>query len=104
MYGEKVETNDGGGLLDSSGMINSLIMDCNSLPKSLMDGNYVEFCKKIVEMVQKMGLLQDGIKSDIASKDEIIADLRRMNRELSEKVYGVPCDSNEEPAVSPDEI
>ena len=101
---DSFHVNDGGGLWDNEGLVNTLIVDCNSLQKLLIDGQYVGFCSKIVEMVQKLSSLQDGIKADMAAKDKVIDELRRRNMELSEKVYGLPVDIDEDPAVSPDDI
>lgn len=94
----EIRVNDGGGLLDSYGMIDSLVIDCNDTVRLLATGNYVAFCSKVVEMVQKLSKLRDGIKSDLKSRDEVIKDLKRLNNDLSEKVYGVPADRGNENA------
>ena len=77
---------------DSNGLIDTIVTDCNSVLKLLMDNKYIGFCAKMVEIVQKLTKLQEGIKADLASKDEIIADLKRMNDDLAEKAYGMPVD------------
>lgn len=94
----EVNVNDGGGLYDSVGLIDSLIIDCNDTVRILFTGNYVGFCSKIVEMVQKLSKLKDGISSDLKSKDEIIKDLKRLNNDLAEKAYNVPADRENENA------
>lgn len=73
---EKIPVNDGGGLLDNIGLIESLIVDCNDLPKALVSGQYVLFCNRIVQMVQKLANLKQGVSNDLQSKDKIIAELR----------------------------
>lgn len=78
----------GEGFLDSNGMIDSLVIDCNTLPKALFDGNCVLFCSTIVQMVQKLDALKRGIKDEIDGKEGIIEDLKRMNDELAGKLYG----------------
>ena len=67
-----MEVNDGKGLYDSSGMIDSLIVDCNSLLGFLISNQNIAFCKKIVEMVQKLSNLKTGIKTDTESMTEQI--------------------------------
>ena len=89
---DSFNVNDGGGLWDNEGLANTLIIDCNSLLKLLIDGQYVGFCGKIVEMVQKLTQLQTGIREDLKSKDAIIAELKKMNSELSEKLSNLPAD------------
>lgn len=81
---ETLKINDGGGLFDACGLIDSLIMDCNELPKKLMSGNYVSFCASIVEMVQKLSALRNGVEKDTKAKEETIKDLQKANEELAE--------------------
>ena len=56
--------NDGGGLLDNIGMIDSLIVDCNNSTKALITGNYVQYCAINVDMVKKLNELKKGVKND----------------------------------------
>ena len=79
---KKPPVNDGGGFLDSVGAIDSLIVDCNELPKRLFSGNYVSFCNLIVQMVQKLSLVRDGIVNDHNDLEERIADKKRLCDEL----------------------
>ena len=88
----ELKINDGGGLLDNYGMIDSLIVDCNELPKTLFEGQYVGFCAKIVEMVQKLSRLSEGIRKEEEDMKERLADVQRLNDDLAEKVYGLPVE------------
>lgn len=89
---DEIKVNDGGGLLDNEGLIATLIVDCNELPKTLMEGQYVHFCAKICEMVQKLSNLQKGVRNDIKSRDAMIKDLQEANdmmaAELSRTMKG----------------
>lgn len=76
MDDERIPVNDGGGLFDAIGLIDTLIIDCNDLPRHLMTGHYVAFCTKIVEMVQKLSQLKKGVNYDLKSRDEQIKQLR----------------------------
>lgn len=69
--------NDGGGLFDSSGLIDTLIIDCNELPKDLMTDQNIRFCNRLVQMVQKLHELKNGLESILKSKDEVIAELNK---------------------------
>ena len=86
--------NDGKGLYDNEGLCDSLIMDCNSLPKSLANGNYVQFCNIIVQMVQKLSNLKTGIRNDMDSMKNKVEDLKRMNDSLVEQMTGLPAEKD----------
>ena len=86
--GEDITVNDGGGLLDAEGMIDTLIMDCNSLPKHLIDNQFVKFGLTLAQMVQKLNALKGGIKNENSKMAEIIKDMEAKNRELAEQLYG----------------
>ena len=86
-----ITVNDGKGFFDSQGLLDTLIIDCNELPKVLMTGSYVGFCAKIVDMVQKLSCLKDGIKKDMDSLREQVDELSAISEE-------------DEPAITEDEI
>ena len=66
--------NDGKGLYDSGGMIDTLIVDCDALVRDLAGGG-VAFCARIVDMVQKLSRLKDGIGEDRKILEERIREL-----------------------------
>ena len=70
---ERTEQNKG--LYDNEGLIDTLIVDCNLLQKELVSGQYIGFCVKLVEMVQKLNNLKKGVRNDTESKDRQIAEL-----------------------------
>ena len=84
--------NDGKGLFDNEGLCDSLIMDCNNAVKSLTGGNYVQFCGIIVQMVQKLANLKEGIKKDMDSMKDKVEELKKMNDSLVEQMTGLPVD------------
>lgn len=61
---ERVPINDGGGLYDNAGLIDSLIVDCNSLPKALIDNQFILFCNTLAQMVQKLKSMKEGIRKE----------------------------------------
>lgn len=77
MGNEMPPVNDGGGLFDAVGLIETLIIDCNEIPRLLIGGHGVAFCTKIVEMVQKLSKLKTGVANDIKSRDEQIKELQQ---------------------------
>lgn len=76
MEADEITVNDGGGLFDSTGLINTLIVDINRSMKALIGGSYVEFAVIQVGMVQKLGELEKGIKNDMEGLKRQIAELR----------------------------
>lgn len=85
---EEIKVNDGKGLFDSNGLIDTLIVDCNELPKKLASGEYVGFCGLIVEMVQKLALLKNGITKDRESLQDQVKELIRLRDELMIRING----------------
>ena len=82
-----VKVNDSGGLFDSNGLIDTLIVDCNELLKLLIAGRYVGFCAKLVEMIQKLSNLQQGVQQDTKSKQERIDSLTAEVENLSKQLF-----------------
>lgn len=81
------------GIMDNAGLIDTLIMDCNNLPKALFGGNYVLFCQTLVYMVQKLANLREGINADMKNRDETIAALRADINKLLEERDGLPVET-----------
>lgn len=69
--------NDGKGLYDNFGLIDTLMEDLNELPKDLMNGQQIRFCLRISQMAQKLINLKTGFQNDIGS-------LKAQIRELTE--------------------
>lgn len=72
----EINVNDGKGLYDNLGMIDLLVVDCNELPRLLMQGQFVGFCAKVVEMVRKLTNLKQGVKNDNDERDQTIRNLQ----------------------------
>ena len=73
---QELPVNDGGGLYDSVGLIDTLIVDCNELPRALFSGQNVRFCHLISQMVQKLAQLKEGVKTDLESRNRLIRELQ----------------------------
>lgn len=85
-----ITVNDGNGLLDSDGLMETIIVDCNDAVKSLFSGNNIAFCNKMVQIVQKVSLLRKNWKQEKEAKEKQIADLMIRNHELLEGITGIP--------------
>ena len=86
MNEDDVKVNDGRGLFDAEGMIDSLIIDCNNAVKAVASGEYIGWCGISVQMVQKLSALKRGITADIKSRDEQISELKKINDELRQRI------------------
>ena len=82
------KVNDGGGLFDSVGLIDTLIVDCNSLVKDLIDGQFIRFCSRVSGMGQKLANLKEGVKSDKESLETQVKDLRRLLGDINDAESG----------------
>lgn len=78
---DDIKVNDGKGLYDNIGLIDSLIFDCNNATKSLIEGQFVQYCSINVQMVQKLTNLKKGIHEDMEALKNEIAELRALLNE-----------------------
>lgn len=85
-----VTVNDGNGLLDNDGLMQTIIVDCNDAVKGALSGNYISFCDKMVQVVQKVSLLRKNWEQEMNAKEKQIADLMARNHELLEGITGIP--------------
>lgn len=77
--------NDGGGLYDSAGFIDTIILDCNNSVKQLAGGNYIGFCNAMVEIVKKLTVLKEGVTNE---KNAMLKQVDEMGKQLEEERSG----------------
>jgi hypothetical protein len=92
---EGIKVNDGGGLFDGLGLIDSLIVDCEKGMKALISGSPLEYAAVTVGMVQKLGRLKEGVKKDTEEMEKQIRELRALlpQEEGQEDAAGFVCDT-----------
>ena len=91
---EDIKVNDGGGLFDSLGLIDSLIVDCEKGMKTLVAGSPLEYAAVTVGMVQKLGELKKGVRNDTEDLKKQIRELRELLEERGqENAAGSVCDT-----------
>ena len=91
---EDIKVNDGGGLFDSLGLIDSLIVDCEKGMKALVAGSPLEYAAVTVGMVQKLGRLKEGVRNDTEDLKKQIRELRELLEERGqENAAGSVCDT-----------
>lgn len=80
-----IKVNDGGGLYDSAGFIDTIILDCNNAVKQLVNGNYISFCNSMAEAVKKLAVLKDGVTNE---KNAMLKQVDEMGKQLEEERSG----------------
>lgn len=86
--------NDGKGLFDSEGLIDTMLLDLNNISKCLMTGQYIQYCAIVSGMGQKLVKLKEGIQADLDSMRQKVEELKRMNDSLVEEKTGFPVDKD----------
>ena len=92
---DEIKVNDGKGFFDYSGLIDTLLTDCNGIVQHMAAGQYVQFCLRIGGMAQKLVQLKDGIRNDLEDREKQIADLKRCNNELVQQLVGLEVEDGE---------
>lgn len=82
----ELKVNDGSGLYDTIGLIDSLITDCNVAVKNLVTGNAISFCSSMVQMVQKLNELKKGIRNEMDSLKNQLEEAKQFNNDLVAKM------------------
>lgn len=92
---EDIKVNDGGGLFDSLGLIDSLIVDCEKGMKALVAGSPLEYAAVTIGMVQKLGELKKGVKNEKEDLEKQIRELRSLLEKGGQdgKNAGSVCDT-----------
>lgn len=91
-----VTVNDGKGLYDNDGLLETVILDCNNAVKNLATGNYIAFCNIMVGIVQKVTNVRNGMKTEIDEKNRQIEELKQINNDLMSQITGLPVGENTE--------
>lgn len=86
------EINNGGGLYDSQGLIDTLISDCNNAVKFCVGGQYIAFCNIMVQMVQKLAKLKVGVQNDIQNRETNIRFLEKQLSDLGQPINKIDAD------------
>lgn len=86
--------NDGKGLFDSEGLIDTMLLDLNNLSKCLMTGQYIQYCAIVSSMGQRLVKLKEGIRADLDSMKAKVEELKQINDSLVEEKTGLPVDKD----------
>lgn len=80
-------------MLTNEELIDTMLVDVNTLPRMLFDGQYISFCGRISEIARKLVTLKKGIRADLDSKNEVIEQLKAQLREIGCNVQDIPAES-----------
>ena len=72
----EIKVNDGGGIFDSAGFTDTIILDCNNTVKQLVSGNYIAFCNGMRGIVEKLAVLKNGITKEKEDMQKQISELQ----------------------------
>ena len=78
------------GIYTNAELVDTLITDLNTLPRDLIDGQYIHACAIIAQMGQKLLNLRNGIKADLDGKDRVIEELKEQIRRMGADVEDCP--------------
>jgi len=98
-----VTVNDGRGLYDNEGLIDTMVADLNDLMKCMAAGQYIRYADITVKFVQKLNNLKKGFRAELKDREDQIEDLKRLNNELAEKAFGLPVIEEDNPAEETEE-
>lgn len=73
-------------ILTNTELIDSIIGDLNSLPKKLIDGQFIQFCGTVYRMGQKLINLRNTIDNDIKNRNKTIETLKEELRNAGHEV------------------
>ena len=89
---ENITVNDGKGLYDNIGLVDTIVNDLNRIPRLMIDGQFFRVSAVFASVGQRLGNLKKGIQEELDSKDEIIEQLKRINNELVAEKTGLPVE------------
>lgn len=71
----ELPVNDGGGLYDNLGLIDTIVIDCKKLLESIFSGDFVKFEVIHIGIIQKLSNLKTGVKNDTEALQNEIKEL-----------------------------
>ena len=74
--------NDGKGLYDNAGLIDTIVSDFNALPKLIIDNQFIKAAAVYASIGQRLANLKKGIQADTDGLKQNIEELKQANNEL----------------------
>lgn len=78
------------GLYTNKEMTESILVDLNETVKHFMSGQYVQACRVISSMSQKLITLRDNVDADLKNREQTIETLKEQLRRCGQEVVEVP--------------
>ena len=84
------------GLYTNSELVDTIIVDLNKLIEEAVNGQFIQACRIVTQISEKLLNLRKNIDADLKSKDEVIEDLKAAIRSYDHEIIGL----NPEPPVA----
>ena len=78
------------GIYTNSELVDTIIVDLNNVLKEAVNGQFINACRIVTMMSQKLVNLKTTIDNDLKSRDQLIADLKNELRAAGREVIEVP--------------
>lgn len=79
---DEIKVNDGGGLYTNEGLVDTIIADYNTLPRLLVENQFIKAAALYASVAQRLANLKKGIKVDMDSMKAKVEELKAMNESL----------------------
>ena len=79
---DEIKVNDGGGLYTNEGLVDTIIVDFNTLPRLLVENQFIKAAALYASIGQRLANLKKGIKVDMDSMKAKVEELKAMNESL----------------------
>lgn len=79
---DEIKVNDGGGLYTNEGLVDTIIVDFNTLPRLLIENQFIKAAAVYASIGQRLANLKKGIKVDMDSMKAKVEELKAMNESL----------------------
>jgi hypothetical protein len=80
------------GMYTNTELVDAIIVDLNNLSKSLIDGQFINFCTNVSQMAQKLVALREGIKTETSEKNRVIEELKTQLRNIGADVKDITAE------------
>ena len=80
------------GVYTNEELLDSIIVDCNESVKSIVSGQYLQFCNLMSTIAMKLNSVKNGIIADMARKNETIEALKEQLKNSGSEVQEIPVE------------
>jgi len=74
------------GFYNNQELVDTIIVDLNNAIKEQMTGQYIQACRIVAQISQKLINLRNGIDNDLKNKDRVIENLKEQLRDAGAEI------------------